>query len=103
MTITASWLRSTGAGDDVLEVRSPGPVDLTMRVNAAHLRQLADDNALELFGPAQAEVEVALNLYRLAHEPAYAQASEDEARRGLAARRELAERERLAREDGLIT
>ncbi len=89
--MTVHWRQSTGAGDDVLEVTAPGMV---LEVTAARLRQLADTGELEVFGDAAAEVENALHLYRLAHEPALARASEDEARAALAHRR--AEDARLA-------
>lgn len=83
--MTASWLTSTGAGDDVLEVTHDAGVVSTG--TAATIRRLADEGHLGVFGDAQAEVETALRLYRLAHEPALARALEDDARAALAARR----------------
>lgn len=88
---TVRWLTSTGAGDDVLEVTAPGVV---ITATASHVRGLAERGELEVFGAAQAQVENALRLYRLAHEPALARALEDDARAALAQRR--AEDERLA-------
>lgn len=100
--IAASWLSSTGAGDDVLEVTMGGPVEVTMRVNAANLRQIADTQGLEVFGLAAGHVAGALDLYRLAHEPALAHASEDAARAALAERRASNEKLEQARRDGVI-
>lgn len=96
---TVRWLTSTGAGDDVLEVTGVGFV---LTATAAHVRRLSERGELDSFGGAQAQVEVALELYRLAHEPAYARASEDAARAALAHRRESLKREREAREQGML-
>lgn len=100
--ITARWLQSTGAGDDVLEVTVAGAVRVTMHANAATIRQIADAGELERFGMAASHVGMALHLYRLAHEPDHARASEAEARAALAARNASVERQRAAREQGMI-
>lgn len=68
--IEAHWLTSTGSGDDVLEV--------TIRVTAAQLSGVSDAHLLVAFGSAAAAVGERLNLYRLAHMPGVAQASEAE-------------------------
>lgn len=86
--IGAHWQQSTGAGDDVLEAHCHAlGLEVTWRVTAARLRQLAESGELNLFGPAEAIVTQRLELYRLAHEPAAALGLEAEARAALARRR----------------
>lgn len=82
--MTASWLQSTGAGDDVLEVTAPGMV---LEVTASRLRMLVERGELAVFGEHTPAVLQAFDLYRLAHEPAHAKASEDAVRAQLAERR----------------
>lgn len=80
--IEAHWLQSTGAGDDVLEV--------TFRATSAQLLSVSDEDLERIVGPVGAPiVREKLTLYTLAHQPAVAQASEDQARADLAARRRL--------------
>lgn len=86
--IGAHWQRSTGAGDDVLEAHcSTHGLEVSWLVTAARLRQLADADQLAIFGPCQAIVTERLGLYRLAHEPDLARASEAEAMAALKRRR----------------
>jgi hypothetical protein len=97
--VSVRWLTSTGAGDDVLEVTAPGMV---LTATAAHVRRCVDAGELEAFGSFAGEVEAALHLYRLAHEPALARASEDDARAALARRRAQDSQLAEARQKGWI-